>query len=83
MLRELQALYNDPKMLQYAPGGLLPKMGAGRVDPKGQGIRHGRVAEEYRRYSLEEQIHRKVYLKIYLIRRRRLLMQVSNPARAS
>jgi hypothetical protein len=36
MLRELQALYDDPKMLQYAPWGLLPKMGAGRVDAKGQ-----------------------------------------------
>ena len=43
MLRELQALHDDPKMLQYAPWGLLPKMGAGRVDKEGQGIRHGRV----------------------------------------
>jgi hypothetical protein len=43
MLRELQTLYNDPKMLQYAPRSLLPKMGAGRVDKEGQGIRHGRA----------------------------------------
>jgi hypothetical protein len=39
MLRELQTLYDDPKMLQYAPGGLLPKMGAGRVDKEGQGMK--------------------------------------------
>ena len=38
MLRELQALHDDPKMLQYAPWGLLPKMGAGRVDKEGQGM---------------------------------------------
>jgi hypothetical protein len=40
MLRELQTLYDDPKMLQYAPRSLLPKMGAGRVDPKGQGMKN-------------------------------------------
>ena len=39
MLRELQKLYNDPKMLQYAPRSLLPKMDAGRVDKEGQGMK--------------------------------------------
>ena len=43
MLRELQALHDDPKMLQYAPRSLLPKMDAGRVDKEGQGMNQNKT----------------------------------------